>query len=173
MDYLKKNRVLILVIAILLLVNVGTISFILFFRGDGDGFPAKRGRFAVDPFIEEELHLSETQQQQFATLRKEHFSKAEALIREKHELRKAMLGLLREDTVNEDQMHRMAAAIGMKESELAVATFEHFRSLRSLCSPDQQQKFDTIIQDVLKMTRPSRGEGTRTKNSPESSTETR
>jgi protein CpxP len=168
MDYLKKNRVLILVIAVLLLVNVGTISFMFFFRGNGDESRGQRGRFAVDPYIENELHLSNIQQQQFADLRKEHFSKAEALIRGKHELRKAMLGLLKDSTVNEDRVQRTAAAIGTKETELAVATFEHFRSLRSLCSPEQQQKFDTIIQDVLKMTKPPRGEILRPKGSPES-----
>jgi Spy/CpxP family protein refolding chaperone len=173
MDYLKKNRLLILIIAVLLLVNVGTISFILFFRGEGDRFPGKKGRGAVVAFIEKELHLSDAQKEQFARLREEHFGKTETLMREQHEARKAMLGLLREDTVDVNEMHRMAAVMGQKETELAVSTFEHFRALRSLCSPDQQREFDAIIQDVLKMTRPSRGDGSRVKVPRESGEDSR
>jgi hypothetical protein len=44
-----------------------------------------------------------------------------------------------------------ASAIGKTMQSIDLATYEHFKKLRAICRPDQQQQFDDIILDVVSM----------------------
>jgi hypothetical protein len=48
----------------------------------------------------------------------------------------------------------LAGEIGKKQTELERLTYGHFRQVRALCDAGQQKKFDTVIQEALRMMAP-------------------
>ena len=70
----------------------------------------------------------------------------------------SLFAMLRADTVDGATLKRQVEVLGDIETQRNIGLFEHFRALRAICSPEQQQKFDVVIGKVLLMIRdPRRG----------------
>ena len=50
-----------------------------------------------------------------------------------------------------------SANIARLQRKIEMNTFNHFAAVRTLCTPEQTEKFDRIIDDVLKMMAPPQG----------------
>ncbi|HTN45731.1 MAG TPA: hypothetical protein VL098_05235 [Flavipsychrobacter sp.] len=48
-------------------------------------------------------------------------------------------------------VQQMSDSIGYCQRELEVLTFYHFRELRSICNPKQQQRFNEVIHDAIEV----------------------
>jgi Spy/CpxP family protein refolding chaperone len=154
MDFLKKNRLFVIIIAVLVVLNLVTISFMVLSPKPTE----RKSRAEVVAFVERELGLTDAQKKIFSDLREKHMQKMTAIAREQHELRRSMFDLLKQESPDQDEVRRKADAIGQKETEVALETFDHFRQLRTSCTPEQQIKLDSIIREVLRTIRPPRPE---------------
>jgi len=65
--------------------------------------------------------------------------------------------LLKTDTANTIVVEVAAAKSARVQQLLDMANFDHFKKVRSICSPEQQERFDEIIQDVMRQMGPSGG----------------
>jgi hypothetical protein len=156
MDFLKKEKTLAALVVALALINIVTILFVLFMPLRPAPRPPRQGRNEVESFIDRELGFSDEQRVRYAALRAEHFNKGDSLMQVRSAVMKEMFGLL-ESNENNEQVSAKAVTLGRIESELAIGTYEHFRAVRALCTPAQQQKFDELITDVLMKMREPRG----------------
>ncbi len=154
MDFLKRNRLFVIIIAILVVVNLTTIA-VLFFSPRTGG---RKSRAEVVAFVERQLGLTDEQKRIFSDLREKHIQKMIAIAREQHELRRSMFDLLKQEHPDEAEVLRKADSLGQKETEIALETFDHFRQLRASCTPEQQKKLDAIMREVLRTIRPPRAE---------------
>jgi len=97
------------------------------------------------------LNLDAKQQSAYQLLREEHQQQTK-MVREKvRESKKEFFDLLDKDSVNNFLLTKLSEEIGQNEGQLQLYTFEHFRKVRTLCNPEQQKQFDSIIQEVLRM----------------------
>jgi hypothetical protein len=157
MDYIKKNRLLIVIVAVLVILNLVTVSSILFLHKTPDpGLKGRRGSGAVTAFIERELEFSPEQKIQYLQLREEFLKKAGNILKEQHERKRSFFDLLKDKSNSQTEIRQKATEVGEDEIDLTMALFEHFQAVRALCTPTQQQKFDTILDQVLRMMHPSR-----------------
>ncbi|MBS1654397.1 MAG: hypothetical protein JSU05_06120, partial [Bacteroidetes bacterium] len=63
--------------------------------------------------------------------------------------------LLNDPSVNDSVLNNMADSIGIKQKNIDLQIFHHFKQVGSLCTPDQQPKFDSLVVRVIKkMTTP-------------------
>jgi Spy/CpxP family protein refolding chaperone len=56
---------------------------------------------------------------------------------------------IRNSSVTEAEIEALTAGIAEKNRIADEMMFRHFRELRNLCTPEQQQKFDTLVPRML------------------------
>lgn len=147
MSTAAKNKLLTWLVILLLVANAATIA--MFWLNKKKNPPQPKG--TPNGFLIKELKLDSAQQFQLDLLVKEHRQAAEQ-IRGKVRMAKDSLFDLVKNTNATDSAKQMAAAACSKLTEqLDVLTVNHFQKIRSLCTAEQQKKFDEIIHDVTRM----------------------
>lgn len=150
---MSKINFLTLAVVLLLLLNAGTL--VIMFRwhaapaagasGAGEG-PAA--------FIIETLRLDPQQQEQFASLRREHQQQVRSVHEEDRRLHDAYFSLLKTEHPDTARVDSLAGLIGSLEQQLSKITFAHFEKLRALCRDDQKKRFDETIDDIARRMAP-------------------
>lgn len=147
MNHTTKNKLLTGLVVLLLLANAATI--IMFWMGKAKHPPPPKG--SPQEFLVKELQLDTKQQQQLEVLVKEHRQSAEILRGKTREAKELFFDLLKQQNVTDSTKQKAAKAVSIVTEELDLLTFKHFLKVRSLCTAEQQQKFDEIIKEVTGM----------------------
>lgn len=129
--------------ALLLLFVLNVVSLGLLLRLNRPHDRPNRPSAAAE-FLMHELKFSPVQRDYYQQLIKQHRSKIRAIEAQRAELRHALFaGIAQTDT---------AALAGLRqlEGETEWVTFQHFQAVRRLSDAGQQQRFDQIIQEVLR-----------------------
>jgi len=99
-------------------------------------------------FIIKKLNFNQQQAVAFNQLRKTHHDSIEILQEEGRKLRKSFFdGLKTNNSINNDSVANM---IAVNQKQIELLTYHHFEKVKQLCTPEQKQIFDEIIEDVLK-----------------------
>lgn len=129
--------------ALLLLFVLNVVSLGLLLRMNGPHDRPNRPSAAAE-FLMHELKFSPVQRNYYQQLIKQHRSKMQAIEAERVELRHSLFaGIAQNDT---------AALAGLRqlEGEAELITFQHFQAVRRLGDTEQKQRFDQIIQEVMR-----------------------
>jgi periplasmic protein CpxP/Spy len=153
MNYFSKNKWLGISLLFLVLVNLGTLATLWIMRADRGGPPAKAGSGVVD-FIVQELGFDSAQKKQLILLREEHQQKMRQIRRKNREAKNVFFDLLKDSSISEEALDKAAIASAAYDAETDKLTFLHFKEIRKICTPEQQKKFDLVIQEVLRMIAP-------------------
>lgn len=142
-------------VGLLALLNIALLVTIwqrLQHEGPAGGPPEGPGKRIIH-----DLGLNQKQQQKFEALKQTHRAAMERLRQRGGELRDEYFELLKNSLPDTSLVRQKARAIARNQEDIEMATFEHFREVRKICTPEQQKKFDAIITDVLRsMARPPR-----------------
>jgi len=147
---MENTRFLKFMIGALLLINLSTLAFFWF-----AGPPRPKG--GPGKYLVETLQLDEQQQIAYTKIREEHQQKAREYQQESNARNKRLFDLLATPVVDSVRMFEIADSISIRQKAMELYTFEHFRALRAICRPDQQQKFDSIIGEAVKQMGPPSG----------------
>jgi protein CpxP len=157
MNFFTKIRVTTWIIGLLVLLNVLTLGTIWFqqFRRPPMPPPLQDQRSENQQrFLERELGLTEQQSQQFQTLREQFLLQSNAIMQEIHQLRKTMTDELFSTSPDTQKAQKLAEESGAKHAELELLLFHHFLELKAVCQPAQQEKFQTLMRNLLDMMKP-------------------
>ena len=137
-----------LAIAVILLaaINLVFLGYIWLERKD-ETKTIQQPKDARD-YLVKELRLNETQQQQFDSLRKGHFEQMKNDREETKRWKDAFFGKLKDGNGSGD--NSIAQQIGALQAKIDLNTFQHFASLRNICTEEQKKRFDEIIEEVLR-----------------------
>ena len=147
MNPATKNNVLTWAVVLLILANVTAI--IIFWTGHRDQQKPPPGK--PSEFLIRELGLDEKQREQLHVLAEKHHEGAEKIRENVKGARDHFFDLMKQGNVNDSAKNAAAEAISTNLKDLELLTFDHFRSVRMICTPAQQIKFDQIIDQVMKM----------------------
>lgn len=148
MNPASKNKLLIWCVVLLMIANVSVLATIWTIHHKRQ-MPPQRG--TPGEFLIRQLSLDTKQQQQFEQLRKEHLEESFKIRGEIKEARDRFFKLLQQPNVNDTAKNAASAQVAKHLQALDLLTFDHFKKVRDICTPDQQKKFDEIIEDVLRM----------------------
>ena len=157
MDKLNNNKWLTVFILLLVTANIVTLSLLWINKG---GKEKEERRLPPPPggqvfeFINHELKLDSSQREAYRKLRDEHQAKQQLIQDSVRKLKDAFFALLQQPAIADSAVEAGAKRITAMEEQLELITFRHFQQVRVICTPDQQKKFDTIIQDVLRRMAP-------------------
>jgi Spy/CpxP family protein refolding chaperone len=147
---MNKLRFLTWSVIILLLLNAGTLIYLLTTKKPDQRPPGE----GASNFIIEQLKLDAQQQQQFSELRRQHQDVTRQIQEEDRKLHDQYFDLLKTDNPDKAKADSISLLIAQQRSNIEKATFDHFQQLRKLCREDQKKLFDTTIDEIMRLMAP-------------------
>ena len=148
---MNNTRFLKIVIAVLILINLGTLVFIWLTR-QGDGI-RERHPFA-EGYLVKELNLSEPQRKEYSRIRQHHRAVLLKLQENDKALHNRFFAQLLSEFPDMNSVYGLADSIAVNRKKMEMLTYDHFDQVRKMLTPVQQKKFEEIFDEVLKMVLP-------------------
>jgi periplasmic protein CpxP/Spy len=148
---MNNTRVLRIVIIVLILINLGTLTFIWFHsplsrRSDQSQF--------ASGFLVKELELSKSQQENYFRLRGNHRKILEQLEEQDKTLHNRFFDQLFSEIPDSKSVEALADSISENRRKMEVLTYDHFMQVRHMLTPEQKKKFERIFDEVIRMVLP-------------------
>ena len=140
---MENTRFLKIMIAILLLINISTLTFMWLQR------PGAHGPKGPADFLIKSIGLDADQQSGFARLRESHQRAMRDLRQQNGVVRQRFYDFLATPQVDSTQWQSLADSIAASQKRMEMTTFRHFQTVRALCRPEQQPRFDAVIGEAL------------------------
>lgn len=155
-----NKRWLTIAIILLLAANAATLVLLWSRNGRQDAANNRPGGGQAFEYVVNELKLDKQQQDAYARLRDEHQAGQRALRDSIRLVKDAFFALLKDSAAPDSLIDSYSRKAADMEQRVELVTFRHFQKVRAICTPQQQQQFDKIIQDVLRrMARPGPPQG--------------
>jgi len=143
----RKKWPLVLV-AILLVTNIATLAFMWSIREKkkpGNQSPKGRmGQFMVD-----QMKFTKEQEAQYWQLRDSMLNQQRPIMDSMRASKTKFFALLNQPDINDSALQAKTEEIGELQKRLDIVTFRHFQQIRTICKPEQLQKFDTVIKEIV------------------------
>ncbi len=151
MNNFTNNRWLSVITLLLLTANIVTLTLLWTNKSSrrGDMKPPPLQGQAFE-FLSTELKLDPAQQDAYKKLREEHRAGQRAYQDSIGIAKDNFFALLQQVNVSDSTLQVYSSKVGDLEQQRDILTIKHFQKLRALCNKEQQNKFDSIIQEVLK-----------------------
>jgi periplasmic protein CpxP/Spy len=139
---MTKNKILILAIAVLLATNIAMLLF--FLNKPGRRSARLEREAALTTLVQQDLGFNQQQLQQFDSLRKGHREQVRGLMDSLRNSKEQELKALGAAGFSDSAMLQSASRSASGQTAMELLMLQHFKSIRSLCTPEQQSKFDTL-----------------------------
>jgi protein CpxP len=143
----SKNKLFIFIIALLLISNIGLVVF--FMGMNKHDSRDNRGRGEITRVLKEEIGFNETQIKKYEEIRLAHREKMRPLFDSMRLAKEALYNQLYLPSLEDSALSAASIAIGEKQQIMDRHLFNHFRTLRELCTAEQQPKFDSMIKHMV------------------------
>ncbi len=148
----RTNRMLIFLVVFLLLTNIGVLLYFTSFHQPGR--PERKGP-GITAFLQNDLAFSKEQMTSLDSLKKQHRQAMKPLFDELGKSKDSFYALIGKPGVSDSALQAAAARIGQNQSALDLQFYRNFSTLRSLCTPAQLPKFDSVMPSLAaKMMQP-------------------
>jgi protein CpxP len=156
MNYFNRTKWLTILVLILVALNIATVTAFWLLKDRRSGPPPPQS--GVTDFLVKELGFDSVQKQQLQQLVEAHRREVMDTRRGNREAKDSFFALLKEPNITDAMLAAAAIKANAPDQQLEMITFRHFQKVRALCTAAQQQKFDHIIQQVLRMNAPPGGQ---------------
>jgi protein CpxP len=154
-----RQRWLLVLVAILLLTNIATLSIYWYKKPNHEGQPGREpgnrekrmGQFMVD-----QMKFDASQEASYWTLRDSMITIQRPVIDSIRNAKQGFFDLLNQPDATDSALIARSNEIADLQKKLDLATFRHFQNVRALCRPDQLEKFDTVIKEIVNRMTPFR-----------------
>jgi periplasmic protein CpxP/Spy len=142
-----------LIILVLVLINIAVIatwwvSGLNETERQRPSWSGERGEFRRD-FFEQALNLDEVQKALFSELTRDHMEKIRQMNRDVEQLKNEYNEHLVKNQLNQTLSDSLFMAIAEKRASIDTSMVHHFKRLRTLCTPEQNVKFDSLMTNFM------------------------
>ena len=152
----SRNKVLIFFVIFLVLTNIAMLVYFTSIRK-----PAARARAhgerqgPVTGLLQNEIGFDKQQMFIFDSLKQQHRVAIKPLFDALGKSKDNFYQLIGKGSVSDTVLKAAAADIGEKQSALDIQFYQNFLSIRKICTPEQQVKFDSLMPETAsKMMQP-------------------
>jgi len=161
-----RNRIYVLLIAILLVSNLAMVAFFVLNRQQRPKRENNSPRSYMEQSLKSEVGFTDDQIKRFDTMADGHRKAVRRLFEDLNRTKENFYKMLSQGNVPDSTLKTAASEIGRKQETLDLAIFSHFQSIRSLATPEQLPKLDSVLQRVVKrMIAPPRRPGDKKQDS--------
>lgn len=150
MDYFIKKRFSFWLVFFLLVLNIATISTILYhIYSDNTSASSAAENIGAGKIITSELKLNEQQKDMFSVINNSYNKKSKPILDQLTEKRSEMLAELSETNPDTAILKTISIEIGELHTALKILTIDNFLDLKKICTEDQQQQLSEMYKDML------------------------
>ncbi len=151
MSYLRNHKILLLIVAVLLVANIGLLYFFVFNKPQKSARPSPDviRRTAMEK-VKKDVGLNDEQAALYDSLRSNQFKNMKPLFKDLTKSKEDFFSLIYEPNVSDSVLNAYASMIGEKQMALDLSTFRYFQSIKALCTEEQKPKMDTVIKQIVK-----------------------
>ena len=142
----SKNKILVWAVILLVIANIAVLATIWLTHNK-----QRPERGTPADYLVKELGLNNEQQNKLRSLAEQHHERSLNIREQIKEARHDLFKLLKEPGVDDSTKKAAADNVAKNLEQLDLLTFDHFKEVRTICTPAQQKKFDEIIEEVLQM----------------------
>lgn len=146
MKQFTQNRFLVLLVAVLLIANLGFMLYFFAFRHKDEHRGPSR---PVTDFVQKELGFNADQTAKFQQLRDQHKEAIKPLMDDMKRLKDSLYNLLSHPPANDSALTSLTNKIGEKQKEWELTIFHHFQKVRAICDSSQLPKFDSLVHQMI------------------------
>jgi periplasmic protein CpxP/Spy len=149
MKAITRNKWFLLLLGVLMLANVGLLlSFFVF--GEKSGQPAGGApKGSEKSYLARELTLDVDQEKKFQQSKEQFFEEMKPLWECIRLSKDSFYRNVNNPSFSEEEIRVHTARIAEMSRISDEKTLRHFQVLRTYCTPEQQQKFDTLVPRML------------------------
>lgn len=149
MNTQPNNKRLLIIIGILLLANLVLVSFFILNKPVAKR-PIRGDRKAmITSFLQKEIAFNQQQLQQYDSLNEQHRTKIKAMFDAARSDKENEFKQLATDNFSDSSIINTVTIFASKQKEIEIVMFKHFKDIRTLCTPQQQPKFDSLFYKML------------------------
>lgn len=159
MDYISKYKILYRLVILLFILNATTIGFIMWHKFNKHKreprlFKQKETYKDVSNILQKELKLDKNQILHFESIREKYYQQ---------EVKIASIIKLKKDSINaimfnrnsnEDLLKQLAYRVAENEEAMELLRIEQAKELKTICTPEQQAKFELLVKEIRDYFRP-------------------
>lgn len=152
------NKNLLIIIAVLLLTNIGVLAYFLWYKKQPEKQEQRDNRNnGIADQLQKEVGFTPEQIAQYKQLKDKQRETIRPMYDEMRKAKDSLFRLLKDSAISDSATRIAADRIAERQKMLDLQTFTYFRKVRTLCTPEQLPKYDTLIQNMFsKMNRPPR-----------------
>ncbi len=157
MDIFYQKKLATRIIIFLILLNLVLLGFMVLKNGlskDPLLFPKNESYHDVSGILKEELLLSPEQVNKIDNIRKSYFEKEIELKQQIKNAKDAMNEEMFSINTNESKIIVLAREISENEYKIELLRFNQAKELKSVCTKDQQKKFELLVKEIRDYFRP-------------------
>jgi len=160
MNTQPKNKMLVIIIGILLIANIVTLSLLLINKNGQSRSGRQDRKTQVTAFLKNEVGFAEDQLNRYDTLSKAHKAEMKSSFDAMAAGREIIFKELAVQSYSDSAIEQAANAMADQQKGFEIKMLRHLKEIRSMCTPAQQEVFDTGFYKIIS----KRGEGRKDKS---------
>ncbi len=159
MNYFKEKKFASWAIAILVLLNIFTITLLWLGRPENRRPPMMHRERMLNDFIAHELDFNPVQRVTFDQQAEAYIEQMKSIHLKIDDIKQQLYNTIyaaKKDSAYNDSLTNV---IGKMEIDLNNITYKHLMDIKKLCNDAQQQKYSAFLKDVLGALRPPKHNG--------------
>lgn len=158
MDIFKQQKYLKRTILILVLINIGLISFFVWRELKPNHkpllFPKNEAYHDVSTILKKELNLNQSQVSKLNEIRERYYLKEIDLKKKIKDLKDSMNDEMFNKDSHDLKIIALAEEISVNEYKIEMLRYSQAKELKSICTPQQQLRFEALVKEIRDYFRP-------------------
>ena len=149
MEKRNTNKILISIIAILLISNMAILTFFLMKKDGGRMEKRPDRKTMIADFLKKEIGFNQAQLQQYDTLSDRHRENVKKMFEGLRSSKDKQFKQLTAGDFSDSVINNVADQSAASQKTMELQMFNHLKNIRTLCTPEQLPKFDSLFVKVL------------------------
>ena len=147
-----RNRNLLIIIGVLLLTNIAVLVYFLGPKKENKSRHdnPKNNKGFVAEMLQKEVGFTEEQTAEYKQLKEKQRKIVRPMYDDMRNAKDSLFRLLSYPGTSDSVLNTMAETIAQRQKALDLQTFNYFKRLRTLCTPEQLPKYDSMILPLLR-----------------------
>jgi protein CpxP len=145
---MDKIKLLTVAVVALLLLNFGTLGFLLLAGPKHDRRPPHREPKEI---IIDQLQMDAAQQTAYQKLINSHRGTIDRLDHQSRRTKNELYLQLTQKTVDTKAKDSLIARLANYQKEIEETHFKHFQDIKNLCTPEQMNRFDHLTEELSRI----------------------
>jgi hypothetical protein len=142
---IARNKNLLIIIAVLLLTNVGVLVYFLGQKKSDKPDGGEARNLTVTEMLQQEVGFNDEQTAKYKEMKDKQKQKIRPMYDSMRKAKDSLFKLLSYPNTPDSAISKAAEVIAQKQREIDLETFYHFKRVRTLCTPEQYANYDSMV----------------------------